>query len=815
MRGRRITYIMVAVWTVLVAVLAAADCVERAQERMTASYLDGCAVEDRYFLIENTKDDGILYVTDLQGKAYSVTRSSAVWKGSEFCRVASGDGVFALLRQTVRAEGETGARYRIVQFDENGKAYAMTPELLIGQEGILTGFAADGQDFYLTVVMDAGAKAAAYTVERSALQELPIPKEEKEAEKALALRMTDMTVCEEGRLIVEARYEKEGFALRKDDGSRADAFIDDPQLQWAFAGRSLTLGQWAKLSWERIALYAQLLIVGYVVLVLLFAAIRNRNHTIYTIAIVELVLLAITLAGSVQAPLIQAQAREDEARRFGYYYLETIADEMGDPHQYGFEDEEFYTDAKYYTLRNHLSRFADMGEVSDVFTDICLVRSSDGMILVSAAGHNKEGFSQLYAARTRELLDEMASGSRRDSMMIGIGRDRYQVFGMAASDELHPEYLLIGVARQDSAGILSGEIPRDYLIYAELAFLFGSLLSIALLLWQDRELRRLAGAMRDVAEGKKELVKGTVHGKDINLMWNSLMEIDKIISRINYTRYRIYESCYRFAPKNIEKILRKDSITEVKGGDMALLHGTIAVLSSTDPEESEPDTADKMDRFIARVEKYQEQSDGFFVTGQCDLAMMRLLFLEESRNTVESGAVFLHEFYEDELLGSLKTGIFLHYSQYAYGVAGTETQSFPFLLSKEGRDMENCARWLQSMGIRLVLTQSVRDRETIGGALRYIGYICVCGTQEQIRLYEALDAYSGYESRLKQMTDDKFQRALELFYQHDFYLARSTFSDVLKENPEDLIAKWYLFTCEKYLNETHLEGDICCLNWND
>ena len=117
------------------------------------------------------------------------------------------------------------------------------------------------------------------------------------------------------------------------------------------------------------------------------------------------------------------------------------------------------------------------------------------------------------------------------------------------------------------------------------------------------------------------------------------------------------------------------------------------------------------------------------------------------------------------------------------------------------------------MGLNLVLTEDVKNRENYDGAFRYIGYILIADTGERLRLYEALDACVLAQRRLKEETDTRFQKGLELFYQHDFYLARSTFSDVLKENPEDAMAKWYLFTCEKYLNQVHVEGDICRLYW--
>ena len=105
-----------------------------------------------------------------------------------------------------------------------------------------------------------------------------------------------------------------------------------------------------------------------------------------------------------------------------------------------------------------------------------------------------------------------------------------------------------------------------------------------------------------------------------------------------------------------------------------------------------------------------------------------------------------------------------------------------------------------------------KNREDLDGPVRYLGYLLLSDSQERIRLYEVLDACPLREGKQKALTDQKFQKGLSLFYQHDFYLARSTFNEVLRENPEDSMAKWYLFTCEKYLNETHRKGDICRLH---
>ena len=54
-------------------------------------------------------------------------------------------------------------------------------------------------------------------------------------------------------------------------------------------------------------------------------------------------------------------------------------------------------------------------------------------------------------------------------------------------------------------------------------------------------------------------------------------------------------------------------------------------------------------------------------------------------------------------------------------------------------------------------------------------------------------------------SDVSFQNALKLFYSNDFYLARNAFNEVLKINPADEIARWYLFHCEYHLNKPEAE----------
>ena len=113
--------------------------------------------------------------------------------------------------------------------------------------------------------------------------------------------------------------------------------------------------------------------------------------------------------------------------------------------------------------------------------------------------------------------------------------------------------------------------------------------------------------------------------------------------------------------------------------------------------------------------------------------------------------------------------------------------------------MEDYAAWFERLNIPMIVTEDIVDRED-PGQVRYIGYIKPTGRTEHLRLYEVLDACSARERQLKLVNREKFEKTLELFYSRDYYLARNNFSEIIKECPDDEVAKWYLFECENYLN---------------
>ena len=109
--------------------------------------------------------------------------------------------------------------------------------------------------------------------------------------------------------------------------------------------------------------------------------------------------------------------------------------------------------------------------------------------------------------------------------------------------------------------------------------------------------------------------------------------------------------------------------------------------------------------------------------------------------------------------------------------------------------------FITRLNLGLVISEQVKERENFTGPLRFIGRHAIGASGQSVELYEVLDAHPAELRNKRMRTLDKYNEALELFYEKDFYIARTKFSEILKDTPEDNLIKWYVFESDRYLNE--------------
>lgn len=507
---------------------------------------------------------------------------------------------------------------------------------------------------------------------------------------------------------------------------------------------------------------------------------------------------------------------------FGYWkaadftsrqYHQMLAISLGstDPYLADLEDElEVYggSDAAFLQESERIVEDAlpvlQSGEARYTFCKIFLVKKE-------STGGYRECFFTGSADQSWESLQEtvkplIGRAMRSRETVWQECENEMTVFVAADKSRIAPAYALVVLASRKPLLTALNTLKTQYFFYSLLFLITATLLVIRMVLMQEKELHRIIRLLSRVAQGlEDDSTLSKLVGKSLSprasnethALYSSLLQIVVSTERMNYSKYQVLQAYYRFAPREIEKILGRHSILDVAPSDWAETRSTVAFVSFAKRKGiSDKEYLRQMNRNYALLCEGRREFGGSIVSGGSNPDVMLLLFYDESRKALQFGVKMAIREVADQKAG--QAFVFLHRTPLVYGVAGDDEQSFPYLYSEEIRILQKYADSLRAMGVRMVVTDCVWEMVKEGAVSRYIGYIE--DGKYLFHLYEILDAHPVKE-RLKRIAfESKFQEALHLFYKSDFYLARNIFSDILRSCPMDEVAKWYLFLCESGLS---------------
>ncbi len=781
------------IWVVLVLLTGTTDCLRGYLH--AAAYTSDvrlAAAEPFLYAADNTDGTTRLYCIDENGRVLETAEADGAGENRRCEAIAAGESVYVLMAGEYAENGETGYQYRIARYTGELQWVSRTGQIRLENAGRVTGFSVDDSGYYLTVVDEDGVSASAYRI--TAAEE----NTSEETEPVTAEEVT-VTVADAGRTILQARYQRGKMLLYLDDGTGASHFMPEETEIARFNGRQFTLKQYLGCHMEVLFRYIVILFAGLLLLIVMENILQKQKRLVCLIAVMETALFFV-IAGGVWFLYDMEYDRETEkCKELAEVYLKSLAQEDAFAAPFLTDKEAYYDSEKYYSQFYAMRKLTYGNGVSAYFREVCLVRVGDGTVVAGSGFRNGQSLSDAYSDAAVRLCETVSTEQRYASAKTETGSGSFYI-GCAPTGE--EGYVLTGILKP--AGTRDGwrrVVLRNSLIGLSVYVLLSAL-GIAFLTLQSRDIGKLKKAMLRVAGGGQEISRPTVHGKDMESMWNSIREADKALKKLNYSRLQTFEAYYRFAPKEIEKLLDKKSILEVACGDERMLEGTMAIVGNRQTAEGIASGS----RFLELLEGHRREQGGVIVSNDAMLSVLKLLFPSGKGDTVRFATELIRDSVEDQN----PVTVFLFHSRFLYGIAGTEAQCFPYLDIKNRFRQDEYAAWLGRMGLRLVVTDAVRESGCDGRDVRYLGYVST--DEGEVKLYEVLDACPNRERMAKLRMREKFEQALQLFYQHDFYLARSAFSEMLREFPEDRIAKWYLFTCEKHLNEVHGEDIDCGLH---
>lgn len=770
------------------------------------AFHDSDLTEDYLYVSETRSSGSYIYQIDGDGYVQNIVKSDTIMDSAQFVKIACyNDEVYALLLGYEDVDDMHVLRvFLIAKLDKDLHVLSYTDPVTFDEYRKQSSLFVDESGIYMTFVDFSGIEATGFRFDFEQLVSVEERMERGEDSFTLpaATDISPIYACEapRGRFYVDAEYDGDALYTRTDDGAGAELFIPDVRVRKLFDEKKLSAKQIIFLNMTDAHYWLMALVIGEIFIFLGHMILKNRNRVVYLSVMVEAVILIICVIGLLAVEKIRTDTKNEEYERFSTLSMENLQDRIGIFNSIPFDKEDFYNSEEYAKLQNQLCDFIYEYGNSQNFYDIMIVRTKNGAIVASGSGRNLEPLEQVYTQKLLDLANEVSGEEPTAFGSVTLTGEDYGAAVLADVDTWSPAYVLIGITNRGVEDLEETSF-REGLSKAMLVFIMASIACLLLLWRQSSDLRKLSLAMQAMAKGSTEVHKPAVLSGDTADMWNSLSEIGQNVRRVNRTKYLMLEAYYRFAPKKIEKILGRDSITEVESGETIVMSGTVAIISSDERKIGQQPEIQRMNQLISMIGKYQDEQKGILISNDSELSLMKLLFFSDNRSTHDFGIDFIKEFEANSAEDDFPLSLLLCFADFSYGIAGTSAQSVPFFISDEAKQLEGYSEWFRKLGIRLVITADVKNREFYDEAVRFIGHVKLAGSNKDINLFEVLNAYNERERHSKIDSGVKFQNALQLFYKKDFYLARSAFSDIIKDDHSDGMAKWYLFECERYLNE--------------
>ena len=359
------------------------------------------------------------------------------------------------------------------------------------------------------------------------------------------------------------------------------------------------------------------------------------------------------------------------------------------------------------------------------------------------------------------------------------------------------------------------EVDAGFYIAAFAGWLLA-MIAIAFFLGKKwKNIGLLCTAMDRVSRGEYAVDSRRAPDNEFGLMW---LGLERMCRNLQLQKYRTDETLDyldQYAPQNFECLFGKEKLQDIAVGETVQMAATLGMISVIDKDtlltgKLQGQYVQYVNKLMELLFSQQESGKAVFLQDGSNLENVKVIFQGETqsaRTAVRYSIDCMEELLaETEDAYDTNPFILLHTDQFRCGLAGGSKQVYPYVTSMEMDTLSRYIDELKRSGARVVVTEQTWQQVQVQG--RRIGYVASPDGDRIFWLYEILDACPQMQKLGKLKNNELFAKALELYYADDLYPARSAFTEVVRECPEDGIARWYVFACDGRLNCLNKEGAV-------
>ncbi len=259
---------------------------------------------------------------------------------------------------------------------------------------------------------------------------------------------------------------------------------------------------------------------------------------------------------------------------------------------------------------------------------------------------------------------------------------------------------------------------------------------------------------------------------------------------------------YRFIPPSIIHMLGEDNLaamtlgTHVKGV-YAILNVRLYLEEKLTLEKREK----LINRFFNTVNRFAKQNQLIPIVDDANMQSMMLISQEGADQAAATAMTILARIDADNKLypkdEQLDVLFVMDQTEVFFGICGDEERYIPAVFAPEFEKLLGNEWYLRAMGSRLLLTKAAHEDLVTSSmyANRYVGRLQSDGVD--VGLYDIYDDRPADQIHQMKQTQKIFDKAMELYEQKYYYEAKNLLAMVLRENPQDMVAKYYIFRCEE------------------
>ena len=260
---------------------------------------------------------------------------------------------------------------------------------------------------------------------------------------------------------------------------------------------------------------------------------------------------------------------------------------------------------------------------------------------------------------------------------------------------------------------------------------------------------------------------------------------------------------YKFMPMSMIRMLKQDNLGNLMPG--SCMKGNYTLLSiqmsSSVRSDSLQEKAKEMNRFFNLINEQALKQGAMPIVDNSNLSGILLICPNGVNSAIQTALTILANVdaynaqAQEQEITPLHMSVILHKTEVSVVICGDEKQYIPATIIPDMDKILTGKEQFLELDTRLfITTEAIREIKDPGEyGLRYVGRLGVDSWANGF--YECYDDRDAQQIHMIRISDSNFRKAVKLFEEGYLYEAKNLFAMVLQDNPEDQIAKYYIFRC--------------------